>query len=80
MTIDLYTSPGCPDCLALKTWLVAHHIAWHEHDLSQTPVADEAKARYGVRVAPITVIGDVVLYGIFEEQRTRLRQILAIAD
>jgi len=76
MSIDLYTSPGCPDCAALKTWLEAQGIPFVEHDLSRPGVADEVKARLGVRVAPITVCDGHVLYGTAQEQLPRLKDLL----
>lgn len=33
---------------------------------------DEAKRRFGVRVAPITVIGDWFTYGTFGDQKPRI--------
>ena len=75
--IVLYTTPGCPDCAALKAWLGQQGIAFSERDLSQPGVADEAKSRYGVRIAPITVIGDMFFYGTFSEQEPRIREALA---
>lgn len=74
--ILLYTTPGCPDCAALKRWFAAHGIAYAEQDLSAPGVADEAKRRYGVRVAPITVIGAQVFFGTFEDQRPRIEAAL----
>ena len=76
MAVIVYTSPGCPNCVDLKRWLVEHAISWQERDLSQPGVAAQAKADYGVRVAPITIWQDVVLYGPFEEQRKRLNDLL----
>ena len=35
-------------------------------------VMDEAKRRFGVRVAPITEIGDWFTYGTFEDQKPRI--------
>ncbi|MDA8389739.1 MAG: glutaredoxin family protein [Gammaproteobacteria bacterium] len=78
--LQLYVSPGCPDCAALKSWLTARAILWEEHDLSQPGVADDAKRRLGVRVAPITVIGEHVLYGTFAEQLPRLKALLTTKD
>lgn len=75
--ILIYTSPGCPDCAALKHWLAQHGLAYDEKDLSQASVADEAKARYGVRIAPITVIGDAFFYGTFPEQKPKLEAALS---
>ena len=74
--ILLYTSPGCPDCAALKRWFADHDIAHTEYDLSRPGVAEEAKRRYGVRVAPITVIDGQVFYGTFEDQRPKIEATL----
>jgi glutaredoxin len=74
-SVVLYTSPGCPDCAAVRRFLAERAVAFTERDLSDPAVAEEAKRRYGVRVAPITVIGEQVLYGIFEQQRRRLEAI-----
>lgn len=72
----LYTAPGCPDCAALRQWLQQRRIAYEERDVTEPGVADEAKSRYGVRVAPITVIGDAFFYGTFAQQRARLEAAL----
>ena len=76
--ILLYTTPGCPDCAALKQWFVQNDIACTERDLSRPGVADEAKRRHGVRVAPITVIGGQVFYGTFADQRPKIE--VALGD
>ncbi|OOY07593.1 MULTISPECIES: glutaredoxin family protein [unclassified Thioclava] len=68
----VYTSPGCPDCAAVKRYLTERGIAFDERDVSRPGVAEEAKARYGVRVAPITVIDGVATYGTFADQKPRL--------
>ncbi len=75
-TVTLYTSPGCPDCAALKAWFAKLGIVYTEHDLSAPGAADKAKAELGVRVAPITVYDGQVLYGTAQEQIPRLREIL----
>ncbi len=74
--IILYTTPACPDCAALKSWLKARSVVFEERDLTQGAVADEAKAQYGVRVAPITVVGDQFFYGTFAQQRPNLKTLL----
>lgn len=73
-TIELYTTPTCPDCRQLKLWFDQLGITYLEHDLSRPEVADEAKARTGIRVAPITVIGTKIYYGTHDAQRLKLRQ------
>lgn len=72
----LYTSPGCPDCAAVRRYLQAHGVAFEERDVTSPGVADEAKQRYGVRVAPITVIGGKALYGTFAAQKPDLDRYL----
>lgn len=75
--IIVYTSPGCPDCAAVKRYLEDHGIPIEDRDITAPGVADEAKSRYGVRVAPITVIGHSFFYGTFAQQRSQLDLALA---
>lgn len=74
----IYSTPTCPDCRALKAWLSQQGIAFDERDLTDPKIAAEAKARTGVRVAPITVIGNEVFYGTFVSQKPRLIKALGI--
>lgn len=67
--IEIYTTPTCPDCLALKRWLNANHLAFIEYDLRDPAIAEEAKVRTGLRIAPITLIAGKVFYGTFADQR-----------
>ncbi|MDR7925961.1 glutaredoxin domain-containing protein [Acidithiobacillus thiooxidans] len=76
----LYTSPGCPDCAAVRRHLEEHHIAYEERDVTAPGVAEEAKSRYGVRVAPITVIAGEALWGTLTHQKPRLDELLARAQ
>ncbi len=78
--ITLYTTPTCPDCRALKKWLAEEGIDYEEKNLLEAGMAEEAKARYGVRVAPLTVIGEEFFYGTFAEQRPKLAQALRLED
>lgn len=74
--IIVYTSPGCPDCAAVKGYLAGRGLPFEERDITAPGVADEAKSRYGVRVAPITVIGDAFFYGTFARQKPQLEAAL----
>ncbi|MEF2278249.1 glutaredoxin family protein [Deinococcus sp. YIM 134068] len=76
-TLTLYTTPTCPDCRALKVWLDRQGIPYDERDLTDPAVATEAKIRYGVRIAPITVLGDLFFFGTFADQRPQLQRLLA---
>jgi glutaredoxin len=71
-TITVYSAPTCPDCRALKAWLGRNGIDYAERDLADEAVMNEAKRRFGVRVAPITEIGEWFTYGTFEDQRPRI--------
>lgn len=73
--ILLYTSPGCTDCEQVRRFLTSHRLRFKEFDLSDERIAVYAKKTYGVRIAPITVIGDQVLYGSFSEQYRQLSQL-----
>ena len=74
--VVIYTTPTCPDCRQLKAWLDREGIAFEERDLSDAAIIDEAKARYDVRVAPITVIGDWFTYGTFADQMPKIEDAL----
>ena len=41
-------------------------------------ISAEAKSRTGVRVAPITIVGDEVFYGTFASQKPRLMKALGL--
>ena len=76
--IVVYSTPTCPDCLALKAWLTSLGLAYTEKDLRDPVIMAEAKARTGVRVAPITFVGDEFFYGTFLSQKPKLMEALGI--
>jgi len=76
--VEIFTTPTCPDCRQLKAWLTLNDVPFSERDLTDPAVAEEAKARTGVRVAPITVIGTNVSYGTFASQRPKLADLLSL--
>lgn len=76
--IEIYTTPTCPDCLALKRWLDAQGLIYVERDLTRPHVADEARRRTGLRVAPITLVDGKAIWGTAAEQIPRLRKRLAL--
>lgn len=78
--VIVYTTPTCPDCHALKTWLGARGVAFEERDLSDPEVMQEATARTGVRVAPVTLVGERVFYGTFASQREALAEALGVLE
>lgn len=74
--VAVCTTPTCPDCRALKAWLKEIGVPFVEKDLTNPAVAEEAKARTGVRVAPITLVGDQVFYGTFMSQKPGITEAL----
>lgn len=77
--VIIYTTPICPDCHALKAWLRRVRIAFEERDLSDPAIMAEARARSGVRVAPISVVGEKVFYGTFSSQKPGLIAALGLS-
>jgi len=69
--VIIYTTPACPDCRTLKDWLDREGIVFEERD-SDPEIMEQAKARTGVRVAPITMVGAKVFYGTFPWQKPGL--------
>lgn len=74
--IELFSIDGCPDCLALKRWFAARRIPYRLRDLSDPAVQAEAKARTGLRVAPITIIDGQPIWGIATAQIPRIMSLL----
>ncbi|MEW6420625.1 MULTISPECIES: glutaredoxin family protein [Deinococcus] len=71
--ITLYTVPGCADCAAIKRLLTHHGAAFTEKNVRGDPAAlAEMQRRADVRIAPVTVIGEQVFNGPFDEQRPRI--------
>lgn len=69
-SITVYTTPGCSACAAVKQYLTGKGLAFEEKDVTTDPAwLDEMKAISGVRIAPVTVIGDQAIYGTFDRQR-----------
>lgn len=76
--ITLYTTPGCSACAAVKRYLDTKGLTYTEKDLSQNEAwIDEMKCLSGVRIAPVTVVGDKAFYGTFDQQRPQLDAALA---
>ncbi|GEM49546.1 glutaredoxin family protein [Deinococcus cellulosilyticus] len=75
--VTVYTTPHCPSCHAVKTYLTQKGIAFTEKDVTQSEAAlQEMKGISGVRIAPVTQIGDEAFYGDFPVQRPHIDQAL----
>ncbi|MBB6018427.1 glutaredoxin family protein [Deinococcus radiopugnans] len=79
--ITVYTVPGCADCEAVKRLLKGKGAAFTEKNVREDPAAlAEMQARAGVRIAPVTVIGEQVFSGYFDDQRPGLLAALEAAQ
>jgi glutaredoxin len=77
--ITVYTVPNCADCAAVKALLQRHHVAFTERNIRNDPEAlAELLQRANVRIAPVTLIGEQVFYGPFDEVRPRLMGALVV--
>ena len=76
--VTLYTTPGCADCAAVKRYLEHKGVAFEEKDVSLNEAwVDEMKEVSGVRIAPVTVVGEESFYGTFDKQKPGLERALA---
>lgn len=76
--IIVYTTPTSPDCHMLKEWLTQNAFPFEERDLTDPKIMMEAKENTGVRVAPITLIGEQIFYGTFASQKPKLMVALGL--
>lgn len=75
--ITVYTTPGCAACAAVKRFLVHRGVPFVEKDVTTNPKhLEEMKRVSGVRIAPVTVVGEQAFYGTFEQQRPQLEKAL----
>jgi glutaredoxin len=81
MLITLYTTPGCSACAALKRYLQRKGLSFEEKDISQDITAlAEMQNRAGVRIAPVTAIGEHTFYGDFERQKPQIDTVLKVLE
>lgn len=77
--IEIYTTPQCPDCTALKHWFRSRGIPFVDHDLRDPLIADQARQRTGMRIAPLTLIDGQVISGAFSQQVPQIAELLGMA-
>lgn len=71
--ITVYTVPDCADCLAVKALLKHHGAPYTERNIRGDPAAlAELQRRANVRIAPVTLIGEQVFYGPFDQVQPQL--------
>jgi glutaredoxin-like YruB-family protein len=66
--VVLYSQPGCPPCVAAKSFLAARNIPFEYKDIQADPAALRELLNLNSRSTPTIVIGDEVMIG-FEPDR-----------
>lgn len=75
--VTVYTVPACASCAAIKRFLHARGVTFEEKNVREDPRAlAKMQEVSGVRIAPVTVIGDQAFYGTFDDQRPRIETAL----
>ncbi|GAA5503885.1 hypothetical protein Dxin01_03652 [Deinococcus xinjiangensis] len=74
LEVTLYTVPDCADCEAIKRLLKRENVPFTEKNVRGDPeaLAEMQLRADGVRIAPVTMIGQQAFYGRFDEQRPRI--------
>lgn len=67
--VVIYTAGDCYESWALRRFLDRHGIPYREVDVRDNPVGRaELAQRAGVRVPPVTCVGERAFYGTFRDQ------------
>lgn len=79
-SVEIYSTPTCPDCKEAKAFLRQNDIAFTEYDIAGQPEkADELKQRTGKTLVPtIYIDGKGPFFG-FAFNRTEIEQLLAVS-
>lgn len=76
MTVQIYTTPSCPYCLRLKSFLAEKNIAYQEYDVSQNAQKrQEMVEKTGQLGVPVVQIGEEFVVGF---NPARISQLLGI--
>ena len=71
--IKVYSTPACPYCVTLKTFLKEHNIGFEDIDVSQDKKAlDEMVKKSGQMGVPVIDIDGEVIIGFDKEKISKL--------
>lgn len=59
MTITVYSTPNCVQCMMTKKFLDRFRVEYSAVDLSEDPVAHEMVKSLGYQAAPVVIAGDL---------------------
>ena len=67
--IEVFTSPTCPYCVALKDFLTENNIEYKERNITEDEKArEELVEKSGQMHIPVTFIDDKVIVGFDEDE------------
>lgn len=66
--VIIYTSTNCPHCLQVKSFLSEHGVAYEERNIEQNDDYAQQMWDMGMRVVPVTVIGEHRIVGMNQMQ------------
>jgi glutaredoxin 3 len=61
--VEIYTTPSCPFCKALRAYLKARDIDYVEHNVNATLETRAAFYATGAQGVPVVVIGERTIHG-----------------
>jgi len=61
--VEIFTTPSCPFCKALRAYLDARGIAYIEHNVNATQETRAAFYASGAQGVPVVMIGERVIEG-----------------
>ena len=61
--VEIFTTPSCPFCKALRVYLDARDIAYVEHNVNATQETRAAFYASGAQGVPVVMIGERVIQG-----------------
>ena len=61
--VEIFTTPSCPFCKALRVYLEARGIAYIEHNVNATQETRAAFYASGAQGVPVVMIGERVIEG-----------------
>ena len=76
--IKIYSTPACPYCVTLKTFLTEHNVEFEDIDVSQDKKAlDEMVKKSGQMGVPVADINGEIVVGFDKE---KIKNLLKITD
>lgn len=62
--VTLFSQPGCPTCVQVKSFLKARGVMYNDRDVSTDDGAMSDLEKRGYSATPLIVVGDVEILGM----------------